>query len=328
MPGARRRARAGAAARRRRATRSGCPRSTSTRSAPAAARSRGIDAGRRARRRTATARARCPDRRATAAAATDADGHRRRSRARPHPGRCRVPRSRVGSTWPPRARALERGGRDGRRRRAVVDAAMEQAVRVVTVERGVDPRDLALGGVRRRRTVARVRGRRRARHARVVIVPPRAGVFSAPGIVVRAEGARGGPQLRGRRSRRPTLGRASPPKPRARGRRRARTSRPRSTAATSARATSSPCRRRTTSPPSTSGATVTPGPGAPVEVVAVRARASARRRRSRSPTCPRSTRAAVRGPAVVAEPDCTVWVPDGLAGGAAASSARGSLERR
>jgi N-methylhydantoinase A/oxoprolinase/acetone carboxylase beta subunit len=50
--------------------------------------------------------------------------------------------------------------------------------------------------------------------------------------------------------------------------------------------------------------------GATIEVVAVRARAT-----SAAPidvaSLPAVERASVHGPAVVAEPDCTVWVPDG-----------------
>jgi N-methylhydantoinase A/oxoprolinase/acetone carboxylase beta subunit len=51
-------------------------------------------------------------------------------------------------------------------------------------------------------------------------------------------------------------------------------------------------------------------PGAPIEVIAVRARASiaAPLRITDLPTVDRSR---VVGPAVVAEPDCTMWVPDG-----------------
>ena len=144
-------------------------------------------------------------------------------------------------------------------------------MRVVTVERGVDPRDLALvafggAGPLHACAIADALG------MRAVIVPPRAGVCSA----VRAACARR------RRARSCAASRAaiSPTRSRAVARRaarssaRARRSRPRSTAATSDRATSSRCRPPTTSPPSTSGATVTRGPGAPVEVVAVRARAS------------------------------------------------------
>ena len=51
-------------------------------------------------------------------------------------------------------------------------------------------------------------------------------------------------------------------------------------------------------------------PGAPVEVVAVRARATAAAPLDVA-DLPAVERAVVRGPAVVAEPDCTVWIPDG-----------------
>jgi N-methylhydantoinase A len=51
-------------------------------------------------------------------------------------------------------------------------------------------------------------------------------------------------------------------------------------------------------------------PGAPIEVVAVRARAVASAPLAVT-DLPAVTRAKVRGPNVVAEPDCTVWVPDG-----------------
>jgi N-methylhydantoinase A/oxoprolinase/acetone carboxylase beta subunit len=61
-------------------------------------------------------------------------------------------------------------------------------------------------------------------------------------------------------------------------------------------------------------------PGAEVEVVAVRATA---RRASVVDTSalPTAERAPVVGPAVVAEPDCTIWVPPGWRGdpGAAGS---------
>ena len=51
-------------------------------------------------------------------------------------------------------------------------------------------------------------------------------------------------------------------------------------------------------------------PDAPVEVVAIRARAW--RDAPLAPEqLPAPERAAVTGPAVVAEPDCTIWVPDG-----------------
>jgi N-methylhydantoinase A/oxoprolinase/acetone carboxylase beta subunit len=65
---------------------------------------------------------------------------------------------------------------------AVVDAAMEEAIRVVTVERGVDPRGLALvafGGAGPLHACALAE----ALDMSVVIVPARAGVLSAVGIL-------------------------------------------------------------------------------------------------------------------------------------------------
>ena len=65
---------------------------------------------------------------------------------------------------------------------AVVDAAMEQAVRAVTVERGVDPAGLALvafGGAGPLHACALAE----ALDMAAVIVPPRAGVFSAVGLL-------------------------------------------------------------------------------------------------------------------------------------------------
>jgi N-methylhydantoinase A/oxoprolinase/acetone carboxylase beta subunit len=64
----------------------------------------------------------------------------------------------------------------------VVDAAMEEAVRAVTVARGVDPRDLVLvafGGAGPLHACA-IAG---ALDMRAVLVPPRAGVLSAVGLV-------------------------------------------------------------------------------------------------------------------------------------------------
>jgi len=65
---------------------------------------------------------------------------------------------------------------------AVVDAAMEQAVRAVTVERGIDPARLALvafGGAGPLHACALAE----ALEMPAVIVPPRAGVFSAVGLL-------------------------------------------------------------------------------------------------------------------------------------------------
>jgi N-methylhydantoinase A/oxoprolinase/acetone carboxylase beta subunit len=51
-------------------------------------------------------------------------------------------------------------------------------------------------------------------------------------------------------------------------------------------------------------------PGAPIEVVAVRARATSTAPR-RVTDLPAVERVPARGPALVAEADCTVWIPDG-----------------
>src|SRR5690606_25301648 len=64
----------------------------------------------------------------------------------------------------------------------VVESAMEQAVRAVTVARGVDPRDLALvafGGA----GPLHACGLAEALGMATVIVPPRAGVLSAVGLL-------------------------------------------------------------------------------------------------------------------------------------------------
>lgn len=69
---------------------------------------------------------------------------------------------------------------------AVVDANMDQALRAVSVERGVDPRDLALvafGGAGPLHACALAEALGMA----TVIVPPRAGVLSAVGLLCSAE---------------------------------------------------------------------------------------------------------------------------------------------
>ncbi len=78
--------------------------------------------------------------------------------------------------------ALERAGVDAGGVVAVVDAAMERAVRTVTVERGVDPRGLALvafGGAGPLHACALADALGMA----AVVVPPRAGVLSAVGLL-------------------------------------------------------------------------------------------------------------------------------------------------
>lgn len=78
--------------------------------------------------------------------------------------------------------ALEGAGVTAEGVLAVVDAAMEEAIRVVTVERGVDPRGLALvafGGAGPLHACALAE----ALDMAAVIVPARAGVLSAVGIL-------------------------------------------------------------------------------------------------------------------------------------------------
>jgi N-methylhydantoinase A/oxoprolinase/acetone carboxylase beta subunit len=186
---------------------------------------------------------------------------------------------------------------------AVVDAAMEQAVRAVTVERGVDPRHLALvafGGAGPLHACA-IAG---ALGMRAVIVPPRAGVLSAVGLLC-------SPRQR-------ELVRSAP--------------------------TDEAVLRRDALAAVGDGADVSvelaydcrytgqsheltvpsvdafhdeherrngyARRDAPVEIVAVRARA-----RRPAPldvdALPAVARSIVPGPAVVSEPDCTVWIPDG-----------------
>src|SRR5205823_12758494 len=78
-------------------------------------------------------------------------------------------------------RALDRGDMDPEGVISVVDAAMVQALRVVSVQRGVDPRSLALvafGGAGPLHACALAE----ALDMAAVVVPPRAGVLSAVGL--------------------------------------------------------------------------------------------------------------------------------------------------
>jgi N-methylhydantoinase A/oxoprolinase/acetone carboxylase beta subunit len=192
----------------------------------------------------------------------------------------------------------------------VVDAAMEEAVRAVTVARGVDPRDLALvafggAGPLHACAVADALG------MRAVIVPPRAGVLSAVGLlcsprrqeIVRSYPAPADdPQLATIAARLRDEARAL-------------------VAPDAGVEIAYDCRYVGQSHELT---VVSPHafpaeherrngharPGAPVEVVAVRARATAHAQLAVT-DLPDVARDEVRGPNVVAEPDCTVWVPDG-----------------
>ena len=78
--------------------------------------------------------------------------------------------------------ALEHAGVDAAGVVAVVDAAMEQAVRVMTTARGIDPRGMALvafGGAGPLHACAVAEALKMS----AVIVPPRAGVLSAVGLL-------------------------------------------------------------------------------------------------------------------------------------------------
>jgi N-methylhydantoinase A/oxoprolinase/acetone carboxylase beta subunit len=195
----------------------------------------------------------------------------------------------------------------------VVDANMERAVRVVTVERGVDPRDLALvafggAGPLHACAVADALG------MPAVIVPPRAGVLSALGLV-------SAPPQR-------ELVRSWPTPDDHAGLDPARAELAREVAGLEGLEggaadveTFVDCRYRGQSHELTVGE-VADFPaeharrngyardGLPIEVVALRARA-----RGEAPLDPAELppwpRARVVGPSVATEPDCTVWVPDG-----------------
>jgi N-methylhydantoinase A/oxoprolinase/acetone carboxylase beta subunit len=194
---------------------------------------------------------------------------------------------------------------------AVVDAAMERAVRVVTVERGVDARDLALvafGGAGPLHACA-VAG---ALGMRAVIVPPRAGVLSAVGLVCsprQRELVRSWPEPLEHAGLAAALDRVADEAVALVGGLDVEVER------------LVDCRYAGQSHELTvAGPDEFPveherrngfaRPGAPVEVVALRVRA--RRPAPLSPDdLPPVARSKVLGPEVVAEPDCTVWVPDG-----------------
>jgi N-methylhydantoinase A/oxoprolinase/acetone carboxylase beta subunit len=203
--------------------------------------------------------------------------------------------------------ALERAGTPAEGVIAVVDAAMEEAVRAVTVARGVDPRDLALvafggAGPLHACAIADALG------MRAVIVPPRAGVASAMGLVCSPR-------------RREIVQSVKPD---------ADIDRALADVARRARALVAPeadvetavdCRYVGQSheltvpdmrsfPAEHERRNGHARPGAPIEIVAVRARATAAAPLAVT-DLPAVARATVVGPAVVAEADCTVWIPDG-----------------
>ncbi len=203
-------------------------------------------------------------------------------------------------------RALERAGVTAEGVVRVVDAAMERAVRVVTVERGVDPRELALvafggAGPMHACAIAEALG------MRAVVVPPRAGVCSAAGLLCAPKS----------REVVHSLGRASLADALTRVEREARAR----AGAGAIVETAVDCRYAGQSheltvaspddfPAEHQRRNGHARPGAPIEVIAVRARASIPAP-LRITDLPDVERSRVVGPAVVAEPDCTMWVPEG-----------------
>ena len=204
------------------------------------------------------------------------------------------------------ARALERAGGTAEGVVRVVDAAMERAVRVVTVERGGDARELALvafggAGPLHACAVADALG------MRAVVVPPRAGVCSAAGLLCAPKAREVVHTFTG--------GSLADARARVEQEARARVG------AGAVVETAVDCRyvgqshELTVAAPDDFPAEHERRnghvrPGAPVEVIAVRARASIAAP-LRITDLPDVDRARVVGPAVVAEPDCTMWVPDG-----------------
>ena len=246
----------------------------------------------------------CYGRGGEAATVTDADlvaGRIPAGAAFPGIGRLDVERARA---------ALEQAGVSAEGVIAVVDAEMERAIRTVTVERGVDPRPLALvafGGAGPLHACALADAIGMA----VVIVPPRAGVLSAVGLLcspVQRDLVRSWPvpsDHQGLDDAHVALAvQAS-----------------REVGGGATVELSLDCRYAGQSHELTvaelgdfedehrrrNGYT---RPGAPIEVVALRARATVA-----APLevtgLPAPARARVEGPAVAAEEDCTVWVPDG-----------------
>jgi N-methylhydantoinase A/oxoprolinase/acetone carboxylase beta subunit len=195
---------------------------------------------------------------------------------------------------------------------AVVDAAMERALRAVSVERGVDPSGLALvafGGAGPLHACALAEALGMA----AVVVPPRAGVLSAVGLLC-------APRQR-------TLVRSWPaPADHAGVAEALAELGQRAAALVGAGAevdTAVDCRYAGQSHELTvatvkdfAGEHVRRNgysrPGSPIEVVALRASA-------RTPAAVRPEdlgpveRRPATGPCVIAEPDCTIWIPEGWA---------------
>jgi 5-oxoprolinase (ATP-hydrolysing) len=205
--------------------------------------------------------------------------------------------------------ALDRAGVSADDVIAVVDAAMEEAVRAVSVARGVDPAGLALvafGGAGPLHAVAIAE----ALGMPAVVVPPRAGVLSALGCLAapdRRDLVRSWPGLADHDGLDEAVAALAAE---------AAASLPGATVATAvdARYQGQSHELRVATVAGFAEAHERRNgyarPGTPVEVVAIRATAT-----RPSPVAvdglPHPVRAGAVGPAVIAEPDCTIWVPPG-----------------
>jgi N-methylhydantoinase A/oxoprolinase/acetone carboxylase beta subunit len=207
-------------------------------------------------------------------------------------------------------KALEHAGTEAAGVVQVVDAAMERAVRRVTVERGVDPRELALvafGGAGPLHACAVAE----ALDMRAVVVPPRAGVFSAVGLLTaprRRELVRSWPSPSSRDGVDDALAGLGRDAAALVG-------------AGASVQTFVDCRYAGQSHELT---VATPDafheehrrrngyvrPEDPVEIIALRARAELRASLDVT-ALPDVERRVAEGPAVVAEPDATMWLPEG-----------------
>ena len=194
----------------------------------------------------------------------------------------------------------------------VVDANMERAVRRVTVERGVDPSELALvafggAGPLHACAIADALG------MDAVVVPPRAGVLSAVGLLSaprQRDLVRSWPAPRDHDGLDAALAALADEARAAVG------------AGDADVITSVDCRYVGQSheltvasvdefAPEHERRNGYARPGAPVEVVALRATARVASSITPDRLGPATDRKPAQGPAVLIEPDCTVWVPDG-----------------
>lgn len=214
--------------------------------------------------------------------------------------------------------ALDGAGLEAEGVVAVVDAEMERALRAVSVARGIDPRGLALvafGGAGPLHACALAD----ALEMPVVIIPPRAGVLSAVGLLcspVQRDLVRSWPSPGDAAGLDEALSALAAEATDALG--------PAGSGGrgTSTVATSLDCRYEGQSHELTVGSLDAFGPehlrrngyerpGALIEVVAMRARASVVAPLDVTDLPSPPARIAVVGPAVVAEPDCTIWVAAG-----------------